>query len=454
MNRKQLVLDAIRNKETERTPWVPFVGCHAAKLIDISPEEYFKSANRVIEGVKAAYETYACDGLPILFDLQIEAEALGCAIQYSQDNPPAVTSHPLSEGKKLEDLHIPTNDEGRYPMFIEATRRLNQELGDEIALYGLVTGPFTLALHLLGANLFYAMIDQADYVHQVMDFCRDVCIKTAKDYIKAGVDVVAVVDPMTSQISPNDFATFVTEPVRAVFDAVRKEGVLSSFFVCGNAKRNIENMCQCGPDNVSIDENIPLDYVVETARKYDISVGGNMQLTAVMLLGSPVDNIQEAANCVAIGGNKGFILSPGCDMPYATPEVNVKAITAYIQGKDSEYLTMTQPSGDLVEWEKPDYKKEDKVIVDVVTLDSSACAPCQYMMEAVKDAAEGLDHVITFVEHKIKQPESLSCMTQLSVKHIPTIVIDGVVKYISIIPDNDTLRQDFIDAAKAKGLTV
>ena len=449
-----MVLDAILNKETERTPWVPFVGSHAAKLLDISPEEYFKSADRVVEGVKAAYREYECDGLPVLFDLQVEAEALGCAIQYSQDNPPAVTSHPLSEGKTLEDLHIPADDEGRYPMFMDATRRLTEELGDEIALYGLITGPFTLALHLMGANLFYAMIDKADEVHKVMEFCRDVCIKTAKNYIDAGVAVVAVVDPMTSQISPNDFATFVTEPVRAVFDAVRSEGVLSSFFVCGNAKRNIENMCKCGPDNISIDENIPLDYVVETARPFGISVGGNMQLTAVMLLGSPVDNIQHAANCVAIGGTKGFILSPGCDMPYATPEINVKAITAYVHGKESEYLTMTQPSGERAEWAMPDYKQADKVIVDVVTYDSSACAPCQYMMEAVKEAAEGLDHVLSFEEHKIKMPESLSCMTQLGVEQIPTIVIDGVVKYISIIPDNDTLRKDFTDAIEAKGLTV
>ena len=28
------------------------------------------------------------------------------------------------------------------------------------------------------------------------------------------------------------------------------------------------------------------------------------------------------------------------------------------------------------------------VIVDVITLDSTSCAPCQYMMEAVSQAAE------------------------------------------------------------------
>ena len=31
-----------------------------------------------------------------------------------------------------------------------------------------------------------------------------------------------------------------------------------------------------------------------------------------------------------------------------------------------------------------DYGQADKVIVDIITLDSEACAPCQYMVEAVK----------------------------------------------------------------------
>ena len=43
MNSKQLVLDALHNKEVERIPWVPFVGCHAATLLGVTAEEYFKS---------------------------------------------------------------------------------------------------------------------------------------------------------------------------------------------------------------------------------------------------------------------------------------------------------------------------------------------------------------------------------------------------------------------------
>jgi uroporphyrinogen decarboxylase len=121
---KQLLLDALRNQETKRTPWVPFVGCHGAKLIGVDAEEYFKSANHIYEGVKKSIELYRPDGIPTLFDLQLEAEAMGCKLKYASDNPPTVTTHPLAEGVKLEDIKIPTEKDGRFPMVMESTRRI------------------------------------------------------------------------------------------------------------------------------------------------------------------------------------------------------------------------------------------------------------------------------------------------------------------------------------------
>ena len=72
------------------------------------------------------------------------------------------------------------------------------------------------------------------------------------------LDVVAVVDPLVSQISPDHFGEFMEEPFRRIFDFIRERRAKSFLFVCGNATLNPEPMCQTGCDFVSVDENVNL----------------------------------------------------------------------------------------------------------------------------------------------------------------------------------------------------
>ncbi len=329
MTGKELVTKAIHLETTPRTPWVPFVGVHGGKLLGLDATTYLRSGDHIFNGVSKAIKEYDPDGIPVVFDLQVEAEVLGCDLMWADDNPPSVASHPLSEGKKLEELQVPTLADGRIGMIMEVTRRL-REAHPDVALYGLITGPFTLALHLLGTDVFIKMMEEEEYVHRVLEFGKQVCMFMAGEYIKNGCDVIALVDPMTSQISPEQFRQFVTPPATEIFDFIRQQGALSSFFVCGYAQQNIEAMCECRPDNVSIDENIPLDYVREVALPMGVSFGGNMKLTVVLLMGSPEDCQVHALECMDQAGEKGFILAPGCDLPMDTPPENLKAVTQLV----------------------------------------------------------------------------------------------------------------------------
>ncbi|MDR3552956.1 MAG: uroporphyrinogen decarboxylase family protein [Clostridia bacterium] len=451
MNSRELVMNAIYNKKTPRVPWVPFVGCHAAKLIGVNAEEYFKDADLIVKGVTKAIEQYRPDGIPALFDLQLEAEAMGCRLKWANENPPSVCSHTIEDGIRIADLRVPGENDGRFPIVLDATRRICKKFGAEKAVYGLITGPFTLALHLMGTDIFYNIIDEPERVHELLAFCREVCINTSRMYLEAGVDIIAVVDPMTSQISPDNFAEFVAPYAKAIFDYVRAQGRASMLFVCGNAKNNIEEMCKCGADGLSIDENIPLEYVRDICRRYGQSFGGNIKLTVTMLFGTPADNVNDAMNCIAIGGDTGFILSPGCDMPFAVPAENVKAVASVVFGEVADFMQ----AGNALEGVKvdlPDFSDKSKVHIDVVTLDSESCAPCQYMMEAVRAAAEPFGDKVQYQEHKIKQKEGVACMIRLGVENIPTIVVDGKIEFISIIPDHDLLVSVLLNACKKKGI--
>jgi len=436
----ELIKKAFALQPLERVPWVPFVGVHGGFLTGVDAEKYLKSADHVVNGVSKAIEEYNPDGVPVVFDLQMEAEILGCELRWAPHNPPAVVSHPLAQGKKLADLKIPEVTDGRIPVVVEATKILREKY-PEVALYGLITGPFTLALHLMGTDIFMKLFEEPETVNEVMEFCTKVGLKMSEYLINAGCDVIAVVDPMTSQIDPLTFETFVTPFATQIFDFVREKKKLSSFFVCGHAQQNIEAMCDCKPDNVSIDENIPLDYVKEIALKKGISFGGNLKLTVVLLMGSRDDCLEHALECLDMGGKTGFILAPGCDLPRETPPENLKAVTQLVHDPYQQDVVraLEKKESALEVLNMKDYGQSDKVIVDIITLDSESCAPCQYMVEAVRRVAPHFEGVVEWREHGIKKMEAVTFMSSLMVKNIPTICIDGKIAFVSKIPPKGDL---------------
>ncbi len=441
MTGKDLVLSAMKLKETERVPWVPFVGCHGGSLIDKGADEFLQDAGLIVQGQVKAAKLYEADGLPVAFDLQVEAEALGCDLKWEKLNPPAVSSHIL-DVKKLDELKIPSLDDARIPIMMEAARQLRKELPDT-ALFGLITGPFTLALHLMGSNLFMEMYDDPEGLHELLNFCTEVGKVMIDGYVDAGCDIIALVDPMTSQIGPDHFTEFVTPGCTELFEYVRNKGKLSSFFVCGHAMKNLEVMCECKPDNLSVDENIPLEVVKKVCLERNVSFGGNLPLTTALLNGSEEQNAILAYEALQTGGAKGYIIAPGCDLPYDTPAKNLQAVAGVVNDEYKREIAETLASEGYTEeqrlFDMSEYGRSDKVIVDIITLDSEACAPCQYMVESVRAIVPEFEDLIIWREHKIKSQESVQFMASLMVKNVPTICIDGEITFVSVIPTRDEL---------------
>ncbi len=455
MTSKELLLSAFQGGRTPRPAWVPFVGVHGGKLLGVSSTEYLRSSDLIVQGLKKAHELYRPDGLPIVFDLQMEAEILGCKLVWADEVPPSVVSHPLMGEGKIEDLPSFDLHQGRFPLVREATQRLQSSLGKDIALYGLITGPFTLVSHLRGSELFLDLLTNPAKTKEIMAFATEAAKRTAGFYLENGCPIIAVVDPMTSQISADHFNDFVTPYLNDLFSFIKVRGGLSSLFVCGDATRNLEVMCRTACDNISVDENIPLELLCALARKNGKSAGGNLKLTTVLLLGKPADAMLDAIRCIDTGGNQGFVLAPGCDLPYGTPEANLQAVTHMVHDDyQRQVARMTVTFTDMGPFDDikiPNFLEEKSVILDVITLDSSGCAPCLYMLDAAIKAAAQVDLPVEVREHKIKSREGIGYMTRMGVRNIPTVCIDGQVKFISQIPDTETFVKAILDRAKELG---
>lgn len=248
MTPKELLLATLESKPTLRPAWIPFAGAYASRLKGYTATEMLQSADKLTECLLEVNRIFKPDGECCIFDLQIEAEILGCDLVWADDGPPSVASHPLATDIDDDpvvpcECTIPGPNDGRIPLVCEAMRRVKKEIGDQTALYGLITGPFKLASHLRGSDIFMDMFDDDEFVHNLLTYCCRVACRMADYYIEAGMDVIAVVDPLISQISTDHFEEFMSEPFTALFDHIHEKGAYSSFFVCGDATRNIEVMC-------------------------------------------------------------------------------------------------------------------------------------------------------------------------------------------------------------------
>jgi len=308
MTGKELVLKTFKHEKTPRAPWVPFAGVHAGRFKGYDATEVLTSADRLYESLIEMHKLYAPDGMPVVFDLQVEAEFLGCELKWNADNPPSIKMHPLANEQTLPcKCLMPTPESGRLPIVLDVMRRIKKSIGDTTALYGLITGPFTLASHLRGSDIFMDMIDSPEYAVELIEFCGEVCMKMSELYIDAGMDIIAVVDPLVSQISSEHFDEITAPTFKAVFDFIRNKGALSSFFVCGNATRHIEAMCKTGPDGISIDDNINLPTAKAITDKYNCTIGGNIPLAGIMLFGNQQDNMKSVIAIIDSVDNRNLL---------------------------------------------------------------------------------------------------------------------------------------------------
>ncbi len=440
MTGKELIIKALNNEELPRVPWVPYTGVQIGTLKGYSATELLQDADKLYECLVEAEKQYAPDGMPVVFDLQIEAEVLGCNLKWADDSPPTVSAHPLSDDATVP-TKMPGKNEGRIGMVLDVMKRFRKAAPDT-ALYGLSCGPFTLASHLRSTNIFMDMYDNPEYVSALLEYCTDVFLTMADYYIEAGMDILAPVDPLISQISPDAFKQFMSKPYKRLFNILRERGVKSSFFVCGDATKNLNLMCETEPDCLGIDENIDLAAARKVTDAHNVVISGNIQLTVVMLLGNQRDSMKAAIEKIDAMGTKNFILAPGCDMPYNTPAENVIGVAQAVQDPESaRKLVEGYVRDDLdIEVEMPDYASLDHAMIEVLTIDSATCAACGYMKAAADDMIAEFGDKVEIVERKITKPENIARLGKLGVANLPTICINGEVKFISIIPNREELK--------------
>ena len=90
---------------------------------------------------------------------------------------------------------------------------------------------------------------------------------------------------------------------------------------------------------------------------------------------------------------------------------------------------------------------DEKIQIDVLTLDSIQCAACGYMMESIAALPADVQEMIEYTEWSIKSKDGVGKFLELKGKVLPTICIEKDLVFESIIPQYEELIDEMAKRA-------
>jgi uroporphyrinogen decarboxylase len=312
----------------ESIPVIPLVGIHSAQIAAVDIHRALADGTMMAEAALSALDQYGYDGVLPFMDLTLEAEALGCEVQYHQETVPSIKKV-LSRDLESHDLiRISSIEESpRVSEYLRAVEILRERTDPSKTLVGsYATGPFTLAGQIMGMEtIFEGMILTPDLFHAVLKKTLVITTEVVGFFAEQGADMVIILDPMASPdlISPSHFDLF-ARPYLEKTVAQNDKDVLLVLHICGDTTNILSPMVQCGFDGISIDSKVDMGYAAQILGDNGILMG-NVDPVSTLLNGTPDDVYQESVACIEDSSEaQYFVLSSGCEVPKNTSQRNIR----------------------------------------------------------------------------------------------------------------------------------
>ena len=317
-------------KPIDRLPCVPIVGNTAARVIGRQVREIRYDAKLLANAQIAAYREFRYDNIRVFTDLYTTAEAMGAKV-YAPEDETAYLALPAVQNVSEIDSLRPANPrrDALLSAHLEAMKQTLDEVGGEVPVTGALTGPFTVASFLVGAETLSRLALKEPKI--ALKVC-DLALETVLAYAEAIMDIgctPSLTDAMSSStvISPAQFHLFSQPYLKTLTDYIHGRGKKVTLHICGKTRPIWSGMADTGADCLSIDNDADLAearFVVGGR----VRLMGNVHPAAVMLQGTAREVRAAVREVVAKAGDnpKGLIVASGCSLPTETPFENIHAM--------------------------------------------------------------------------------------------------------------------------------
>lgn len=309
---------------------------HACKVAGTSLQDYCVSGEVMARTHIAAWERFGHDLIDLENGVCALAGAVGCEAEIPDaESPPWVIAPALERIEDVDRLRpIDPERDGTLPAMLEATRLLRRELGDRVCILAEADqGPFSLAAQIVGIEEFLMAImepSKADLVEALLTYTTEQVIRYACALSDAGAHLTMMGESIAGPdvCAPDQYRAFALPWERRVVEAVTAHGGRIGLHICGDATRIIDDMVTTGAVFLQVDHKIDRARVKAAAAGRTTLIG-TVDPSEVLTRGTPAAvraRAEEDLRLMADGG--GFILSPGCSLPYPAPDENIDALVA------------------------------------------------------------------------------------------------------------------------------
>ncbi|MBN9658399.1 MAG: hypothetical protein J0H49_09485 [Acidobacteria bacterium] len=301
MTKRERVEAVYALRPADRIPFVPAIYEHKGALIGKSPSEICRDADLLEAGLWKELDTYDADMLVIGIDVyNVEAEALGCRVVYFEDSNdcPGIVEPIVDGPAAIDRLGVPDPArDGRMPLYLDVARRLQRQLGASMIVRGAVTGPYSMAAELVGAEQFVLLtVDEPAFARRLIEFCARVTVEFGKAFLQCGVEPILFDSRATPTLASPRVVRSLLLPVYRDFvlpELKAAGGRFLPLIIGGNTTSIIDDLIATGATQFLADRPANLAQWCAKARTAGVPVRANVD--ALLVNRGPASAVRRQA---------------------------------------------------------------------------------------------------------------------------------------------------------------
>ena len=328
MNKREQFDNLMRHKHAEEgyIQFSPLLMHFAARFAGKTYAEFASDQRVLVEANLKCLDYFDLDSVGLISDPYRETSAFGARIEYVTEGVPRCAEPIIStiddvNALKNPDLHTT----GRTLDRIIATRGLYKATGGRVSIIGWIEGPLAEACNLTGVSemLLQLMIDP-DFTRKLLEKTTITAKEFAKAQIEEGCNIIGMGDAICSQISSDDYKTYVKHLHIEIIDYIHSLGANVKLHICGDIRHLLSDIKDISPDIVDVDWMVDMDMAHDILGENILRCGNIdpvfIQNNDKMVITEKVRQLIEKEK------GRGFILSGGCEITVDTPHVNLLAM--------------------------------------------------------------------------------------------------------------------------------